>query len=462
MTNRKATLSSPSIAIDVAESPAGRRRGHVPCRIGEHVKFSTESLETYCVTNWEPIVYDALLVAAAVEFADRKLRRPALKWDRQIEIRIPVHNPDRWNHPAVSTALHDALDFLTGDSWHITFGSRLKQLEAPQQRRFDLAEGITSVMPYSDGLDSRVVAGLMSKELGDKLICVRLGSKRSEKRSSRRYQKPFTAVPYEVKLAKGESVESSVRSRGFKFALISGLAAYLAKANQIIVSESGQGSLGPALVTVGQAYEDYRTHPLFTHRMEKLLAALLGHTVQFQFPRVWHTKAETLAKYVAECQPSTWSDTLSCWQQNRQVSVDHKRRQCGICAACMLRRMSIHAAGLTESKETYVWEHLDAKTFDEGAASSFSKTKITGKLREYAIAGALHLDHLAGLQASRADAQTLELNVFQLSRSLGIPEQDVRAKLNRLLSQHETEWKEFVHSLGKNSFVAKWAIHASL
>ena len=182
-----------------------------------------------------------------------------MKWDRQIEIRIPVHDPDRWNHPAVSTALHDALEFLTGDSWHITFRSRLKQLEEPQQRRFELAQGITSIIPYSDGLDSRVVAGLMSKELGDKLICVRLGSKRSEQRSSRRYQNPFTAIPYEVKLAKGESVESSVRSRGFKFALISGLAAYLAKANQIIVSESGQGSLGPALVTVGQAYEDYRT-----------------------------------------------------------------------------------------------------------------------------------------------------------------------------------------------------------
>jgi 7-cyano-7-deazaguanine synthase in queuosine biosynthesis len=462
MTKGKTILSSPSIAIDVAESPAGRRRGHVPCWIGEHVKFSTESLETYCVTNWEPVVYDALLVAAAVEFADRKLRRPALKWDRQIEIRIPMHDPDRWNHQAVSTALHEALEFLTGDNWNITFRSRLKRLEEPRQRRFDLPQGITSVIPYSDGLDSRVVAGLMSKELGNKLICVRLGSKRSEKRSSRRYQHPFTAIPYEVKLEKGESVESSVRSRGFKFALISGLAAYLSKANQIIVSESGQGSLGPALVTVGQAYEDYRTHPLFTRRMEKLLAALLGHTVQFQFPRVWYTKAETLAKYVAECQPSAWSDTLSCWQQNRQVSVDHKRRQCGICAACMLRRMSIHAAGQTEPKETYVWEDLSAKTFDEGAASSFPKTKITGKLREYAIAGTLHLDHLAGLQASRADAQTLALNVFQLSRSLGIPESEVQVKLSRLLTQHETEWKEFVHSLGKNSFMAKWAIHATL
>jgi hypothetical protein len=196
--------------------------------------------------------------------------------------------------------------------------------------------------------------------------------------------------------------------------------------------------------------------------MERFLVALLDHPVRFQFPRVWYTKAETLAEYVAECKPSAWSDTLSCWQQNRQVSVDHKRRQCGICAACMLRRMSIHAAGLTESKETYVWEDLSAKSFHEGAASSFPKTKITGKLREYAIAGALHLDHLAGLKASRADAQTLELNVFQLSRSLGIPEPEVQGKLKRLLSQHENEWKEFVHSLGKNSFMAKWAIHATL
>lgn len=453
---------SPSIAIDVTESSARRRRGHVLCRIGEHVQFSTESLETYCITNWEPIVFDALLVAAAVEFADRTLRRPALKWDRQIEIRIPVHDADRWNHPAVSAALHDALEFLTGDNWQLTFTNRSKPEDAPQQRRFELPSGVTSVMPYSDGLDSRAVAGIMSKELGNKLIRVRLGSKGQNVRSKSRYRDPFTAIPYEVKPGIRNSVESSVRSRGFKFALISGLAAYLAKADQIIVSESGQGSLGPALVTVGQAYEDYRTHPLFTRRMERFLAALLNHRVQFLFPRVWHTKGETLAEYVAECQPSAWADTLSCWQQNRHVSVDHKRRQCGICAACMLRRMSIHAAGLTELKETYVWENLDTKNFDEGAALSFPKTKITGKLREYAIAGALHLDHLAGLQASRADVQTLELNVFQLSRSLDMPEPDVRTKLSRLLTQHETEWKEFVHSLGKNSFMAKWAIHASL
>jgi hypothetical protein len=197
--------------------------------------------------------------------------------------------------------------------------------------------------------------------------------------------------------------------------------------------------------------------------MEGFLGALLGHVVAFEFPRLWHTKAETLTKFVNESGgTSTWLDTRSCWQQTRQVSVDKKWRQCGICAACMLRRMSIHAAGLAEATDTYVWENLAVPRFDDGAAASFPRNKVTSKLREYAIAGALHLDHLAGLPGSAANRQGLALNAFQLSRPLGLPETDVRARLDRLLTQHGNEWKNFVHSLGKNSFVADWAIHGNL
>ena len=301
----------------------------------------------------------------------------------------------------------------------------------------------------------------MSRELGDKLIRVRLGSKSYDQDASGRRQ-PFTSVPYKVRAGTHEFVESSARSRGFKFALISGLAAYLAKAHRVIVPESGQGALGPALVTVGQSYEDYRSHPLFTGRMEKFLFALLGHQVRFEFPRLWHTKAETLRKFVDECQDGqTWSETWSCWQQNRHASVDGKKRHCGVCAACMLRRLSVHAAGLNEPPETYVWENLGAVTFRSGAAASFGKNKITSKLRDYAIAGALHLDHLAGLRSSPANARMLNLSAFQLSRSLNLPEAEVWAKLNRLLTQHENEWKNFMNSLGKSSFIADWAIATS-
>jgi hypothetical protein len=196
--------------------------------------------------------------------------------------------------------------------------------------------------------------------------------------------------------------------------------------------------------------------------METFLAALLGHQVRFQFPRLWFTKGETLAKFISECDGvEAWQNTWSCWQNARQVSVNKKKRQCGICAACMLRRMSIHAAGLTESKQTYVWENLSARKFDDGAAPSFPREKITGKLRQYAIAGSLHLDHLAGVPSSASNAHALSLTVSQLSRSLNINDAKLRPRLHRMLIKHGQEWKTFMESLGRNSFIADW-VPASL
>lgn len=452
-----------SIRVDVVEAGAHARRGWQQCQIEKNIEFSTVRLETYCFAAWDPVVYDALLVAAAIEFADRTQRRSASNWGRDIELQIPVHDPDRWSDSRVLGALHNVLDFLTGDRWRIGFSKRRQPLNPPRQGRFNLPEGLSAVIPFSDGLDSRIVAGLVARELGNKVIRVRLGSKTCDTQSLPRQKHPFTSIPYRVREGDRKFSESSARSRGFKFALISGLAAYLAKAKQIIVPESGQGALGPSLVTVGQAYEDYRSHPLFTDRMEKFLGALLGHQVRFQFPRLWSTKGETLTKFVNECdEASSWSKTWSCWQQTRQVSVEKKKRQCGICAACMLRRMSVHAAGLLEQEHAYVWENLGAPTFDDGAAASFPRNKVTGKLRQYAIAGSLHLDHLAGLQASPANRQALSLNAFQLSQSLGLSQAETGAKLGRLLTQHGNEWRSFVHSLGQNSFVADWAIQANL
>jgi 7-cyano-7-deazaguanine synthase in queuosine biosynthesis len=437
------------------------RRGSLTCQIGKHVEFSTDSLESYFFAKWEPVAYDALLVAAAVEFGDKTQRRPAYTWQREFALRIPVDDPDRWNDRRVADALHDVLRFLTGDVWRIEFYKRSQPITQPRQSHLSLPAGVDAVIPFSNGLDSRAVAGLMARELGDKLVRIRLGSKLQNREALSRRKEAFTSVPYHVISGHRPFVESSARSRGFKFALISGLAAYLSGANRIILPESGQGALGPALVTVGQAYEDYRSHPLFTARMENFLHAILGHRIHFTFPRLWFTKAETLREFVNGCEDSSsWSLTRSCWQQSRQVSVNHKKRQCGICAACMLRRLSVHAAGLSEPCENYVWENLSATTFAAGAAAAFGPEKITPALREYAIAGALHLDHLAGLPDSAANAGILNRNAFHLSKSLGLAEVDTRTKLDRLLRQHNYEWKNFMLSLGQNSFVADWALSA--
>jgi hypothetical protein len=447
------------IAIHVVEPGVRTRKGSLRCEIGKNVEFSTESLESYFFARWEAIGYDSLLVAAAVEFGDRTQRRSAYNWQREIDLAVPVHEPDRWSAPELSEALHDTLEFLTGDRWHIEFYKRREPAPEPTQGLLSLDAGVEAVIPFSNGLDSRAVGGLIGRELGPRLVRVRLGSRLQDSEALTSRREPFTSVPYHVTSGPKPFLESTARSRGFKFALISSLAAYLAGAHKVIVPESGQGALGPSLVTVGQGYEDYRSHPLFTIRMGRFVKALLGYDVRFVFPRIWDTKAETLKRFVDECDGgSCLSRTWSCWQQNRQVSVDHKKRHCGICAACMLRRLSVHAAGLAEPKERYVWEDLSAPTFPAGAAKTFDQKKITRAMREYAIAGTLHLDHLAALLDSPAGPRALSLSSFQLSEVLGLPELDVFAKFDRLLRQHRAEWKDFMHSLGQNSFVANWAV----
>jgi hypothetical protein len=451
--------SIPSLSIHVCEQGTTTRRGALRCQIGREVEFSTSSLESYFFAKWEPTAYDALLIAAAVEFADRTKRRPSFTWRRDFELVIPVHDPDRWNDLTVRTSLADALTFLTGDVWRFKFQCRKNPAAPPRQSKLNLPSQVEAVLPFSNGLDSKAVAGLMSRQMGDRLVRIRLGSKLRDREVLAAGREPFTSVPYQVKSGRRSFVESSARSRGFKFAVISGLAAHLSGARQIVLPESGQGSIGPALVPVGQAYEDYRGHPLFASRMEAFFAAIFTHRVRFAFPRLWSTKAETLKAYIDECGgDSSWAETWSCWQQSRQVSVDHKKRQCGICAACMLRRLSIHAAGAQESKEHYVWEDLSAATIEQGAAATFPRHKITRSQREYAIAGVLHLDHLAGLLGSARSASRMKLASAQLGRTMGLEVSEVTSKLDRLLRQHKYEWTNFIDSLGPDSFVAPWAL----
>lgn len=457
MKNKADGRRLPELEVHVAEPGTRARAVPLRCQIGREVEFSTESLESYFFSAWRPEAYDALLVAAAVEFADKSVRRPSSNWRRAFSLRVPVHDVERWQQPSISSSLREALEYLTGDSWDISFYPRRREESQPRQSSFELSPDAQAVIPFSNGLDSRAVAGLMQQSMKSGLVRIRLASKLQESEGLKGHRLAFTNIPYKVG---GAAVESSARSRGFKFALISGIAAYLSGAKQVIVPESGQGALGPSLVPVGQVYDDYRSHPSFTRKMERFLKALFGADVEFVFPRLWYTKAETLRRFIDECGDSSWAGTRSCWQQSRQVGINGKRRQCGICAACMLRRMSVHAAGASEPQDQYVWERLSVPSFEKGVAKDFAPERIGKAMREYAIAGTLHLDHLAALRTTPSNPSPLEVPAFHLSQALGIERMEVRRNLERLIAQHGQEWCRFVSSLGEKSFVAHWAVEA--
>jgi hypothetical protein len=445
----------PMLRVDVVEPGQRARRDRLRCEIGREVDLKPERLVSYCYAGWKPVVFDALLLAAAIEYCDRIKKRPARGWGRKFELSMPVHEPNRWNASPVLAALQDTLDELTGDRWEISFRARKNAVDPIEQGLMDLPDASLVVIPFSDGMDSRAVAAIVSRTLGGKLIRVRLGSKHIDRPRQGQRKLPFTTVPFNVP---GDHFsETSCRSRGFKFAVVSGLAAWLSGAQRIIVPESGQGALGPVLVPVVHAQPDCRNHPIFMRKMERFIGALLNHQVWYEFPRLWFTKGETLRASL-DAGDDSWKRTRSCWQRNRQMSVNNHLRQCGFCAACMLRRMSVHAAGLSEPNDTYMYEDLAASTLANGIAAGF---ELGRSQREYALAGILHLDHLGEFQHSAAQAPAFRRNVSQLSAALDMASADVEANLRRLLSRHEAEWKAFLESLAPGSFIRKRSLQAA-
>ena len=438
----------PELKIRVREPGASVQSGWNDCEINRDIKFSPAALESYAFSKQDPVVFDAMLLAASVEFADMSCRRPQLGWARRLKVRIPVDDPIRWASPAVLKALKDAVEFVTGDYWSFSFYKREFIPDDAIGDRLKLFPPSKAVVAFSAGMDSLAVASLAESRLGGDLVRVRVGG---ANRSRGMNRSPFIVLPYRVTIGNRRN-EPSARSRGFKFALISGLAACLTRAEQIIVPESGQGVLGPPLVSLGHAYPDYRNHPQFTCRMEQLIERLLDQTVQYRFPRMWNTKAETLSSYITEFGDKGWRSTKSCWRNNRWSSVQGSWRHCGVCAACMLRRQSVHAAGFSEPPKTYVCTNLGASTLESAVDPEFKR--LNPAFRKYAIAGVRHMEELAHLPDCGA-RRIIERHSTSLKRT--IPHVDrTEELLVGLFERHAVEWNGFLHSLGANSFVKQW------
>jgi hypothetical protein len=436
----------PTVQVEVRYLSQANRAGWTDCLIGKHIDFKLEKLQRYCLNDLEPFIHDVFLVAAAVEFCDRATKRRSHSWGRSFKVSIPVNDLERWN-TEVSQKLRDVLGLLTGDEWSFDFTETPRSERILNQRTFALeSEGGAIVMPFSDGLDSWAMANIAKRDVGNRLFCVRLGNSRVGNG-----RQPFATLPYTVSPGVVHS-ESSNRSRGFKFALLSGVAAYLKRAEYVLIPESGQGALGPALLCVGHAPPDYRNHPVFMKRMTEFLLALTNNKIEFKFPRLWVTKGETVAES-AESGGTEWEKTKSCWQKGRQIaSYTH----CGVCAACLLRRMSLFTAQLSDPPQNYAIKSLRGTSLQAGASYGF--TKLTGALEEYAIAAVLHLDHFAELSTSAFAMQSQRCRVAELAGALGEPTESVRTKLLHLSNQHSKEWKEFVNNLGLDSFVRKYSV----
>ena len=121
----------------------------------------------------------------------------------------------------------------------------------------------------------------------------------------------------------------------------------------------------------------------------------------------------------------------------------------------MLRRTSLHAAGYEENPEKYLWEDLGAEIFENGVVKSFRHS--TKSKHEYAVAGTLHMDHLASLKDDPELGRFALRHAIPVARALGFSVQETQAKIIGMIEVHATEWTNFLNDLPETSFVREWA-----
>ena len=232
------------------------------------------------------------------------------------------------------------------------------------------------------------------------------------------------------------------------------IAAQLSSLSRIIVPESGQGALGPVLLPLHNIYADYRNHPTFFRKMERFIKALQGYRVRFEQPRLWSTKGQTLRAFlgIAGKSEQHLTGAHSCWQTRRVVNVGG-RKQCGLCAACLLRRLSLHAAGVNEALTTYVVSDLVASDASD-ALSVIPQKADRNIMVEYGSVGARHLQHLADMSGLPDDA--LRVHASEIAAAIGESYEEVLTKLRKMLVTHAEEWRAFLSAQGEQSFLKSW------
>jgi len=313
-------------------------------------------------TNAVDLITIATAVTAADTFEQRETAADA--WSRVMHLHIPVTNERMWGE--LSNRLSSILNFLTGDQWRFTFFKTSMVIPKPKsshkaKARLKTLKGLNSVCLFSGGLDSAVGAiDILNGASEYKPLLVSHayrgdGVKQENIKSllnSHFGELSYSILPSLMEELKGKT-DVSMRGRSFNFLAMAvlGITA-LRKSNNdteistIIVPENGYISINPPLTRrrIG-SHSTRTTHPYFLNRLENLLVDA-GFHVKFVNPYQFKTKGEMLA----ECKDQVAIEkavplSVSCSHWHR------KHIQCGHCIPCLIRRSSIHYAGLKKDAD---------------------------------------------------------------------------------------------------------------
>lgn len=401
---------------------------------------------------------DWLELAVAVYLADRfaprrdpRFRKDTVHRRRKIWLQVPVVDLAFWRANRTQQLLRDALWPLTEDDWRFQFVERGMPL-APCTQQFLLDFPVTvpaRVALFSGGLDSFAGAAFQLRKWPSLHVFIsgvthgrmQVGQHRQmallRSRTSADIRHAQVWYGLTEKKAGDPTLERSQRSRAFLHVTLGAMAASLAGTNELYMYENGIGALNLPFDATQVGIENSKAaSPVFHRAVERLIQSVSGAPFRIVNPFQFLTKGQALRAAGIRGFAEGLGETFSC---DRFPDWREGTPQCGTCASCVLRRLSLEVCGLSDlDPGTCYARDVKSDNFVPGdsAASILSHyeeqaSRIERTLGEANPGSALAMDFPELFEAEQA---------LLLS---GGDEKKVRQSLLRLLRAHATEWRTF-------------------
>ena len=458
---RHAALGGIRVAEKVGSSPPGSIRTLV---LDQDVGIDSRLLQDYCLVQPTAFTYDLMTVVAAVRSADREVRRiPSEGWARHLTVELPVYDHVLWRSAHTQALLRETLSYLTGDQWEFTFKARRSKFRPPQQTFLAIRPDVkTRFLPYSHGLDSYAQLRLLQHRDKDTLhVCVYADTRQMSggwKEFCRRTRgQSVRPIRVPLRFSDPHHSERTFRTRPFIYYILSAYGAMTVNASEVVVPENGQGSLGGSLALLGCEAPHRSCHPGFTTRLTQLFRQLTGHTVVFQHPGLFSTKADVLTDLLRIDQNgSKWmAEHWSCSHDQRNSSHGRKRIHCGVCGNCILRRNAAFVAGIVETTP-YLYSNLQSPTMHSALLDDSPQPRSYRAFEDLASNGVRGMQRLADM-AERPDDLAVWSEAASIAESQGATVEQTRKELLHFMQTHATQWRDFLTHCGPDSWVTTMA-----
>jgi len=387
---------------------------------------------------------DLLRIGMAAYVADRLVRRKRRDqqrhWSRSLLLKVGVLEPDVWNTDEISDALVECLEFLTDDSWDITFEKDDRRVHRELQPRLFPFTDETRLCLNSGGLDS--VAGLGSRLLSDPsrpTIPITVWHQHGQRHLVKRQIKlmkehclktDLNPLVVKAHLLHGSSErrreESTQRSRAFLFMAVGAATASMCNCPEIEVYESGIGAINlPLMAGMTGSRTTRSTHPEFLRLMSRLVSTIASQKMEFALPFYDKTKGDVVTELARKGLGELAKATVSCVHFPLREKAG---KQCGVCPACLFRRQAMLTAGIDEAAGAYKY---DLFTGHKGT------TPTPAKKLEFLKAYLMQVSELQGVQLgeklpARMMRHLVGTNILQQS--------DPTAPYVQLLGRYRDQW----------------------